>query len=244
MKIILILLWLALIAGSRLKAQNWIIDSLITTGNYKNALNVIKDSAPDDSSLRFYQLICQYKLNEKEFLKTLSKEIFQHDTILYSNLMGSVYLENGKWNEGLKEFESVIDQDPTNIWARFRIWELQTILNKNFYPITINLSRFDTLSLVLFDSLDLGIYYLGTAQEEKAIDYFRLLSRKMQDIYKYHLFNYLLADKRNDYFEKDYEYQVIWKLSGSRGYQFNDQVKTYLRFMARWTELRKKFNKS
>ncbi len=226
--------YILILFSAGIQADNRIVDSLVVSGNYENALDVIKRSPnPDDSALVLYRLICRYKLNEKGFIGDLAKTIRNHDKGLYYNLMGSFYLEKGKLSEGLKEFEQAANLDPGDSYARFRMWEIQTIQNQNLFPITVNQSRFDTLSLLFMDSLDLGIYYLGTGREDSAITYFRMLSRHRHDIYKYHLYNYLLADKRNDYYEKDYEYQIIWRLSGSRGYPFDDQIRRYLLYRAR-----------
>ncbi len=212
-------------------SSSFTIDSLIINDEYENILAILDDQNLPDTLYQYYKLISYYNLNTKRYKQLCEKIRDEGNPVLYYQIQACENLENNQIESAQNDIKEIEQRAPLDAWALFLQWEIDVLGKEQLKKLTSGqITSFPPSEIRSMDSLMLAIYYYSLPQPDSALNYFRILSHENSDTYKFHFYAYLLADERKDYFEKDFEFQKIWRLRTNKQYQFNNYLKRFILF--------------
>ncbi len=140
-----------------------VTDSLLQTGNYKNALKELEKVKPQT----FYTLVKQGDIYQSvayysKAIEFYNKALTKKELLKVKLKLGKVYLVQGNPNQTIKIYEEILKKDSLNLILKFNLAKLYTKeYRKNDAIILLE-------SLIKADSLNPGYYYeLGKIYKNK-----------------------------------------------------------------------------
>lgn len=97
--------------------ENRIVCSLFRNGEFINSREIVYDEKDDERLLERIKRFHNQRKLETEQLFQISEKLSEEKNAELQNMLGLIFAKNNMHSEAIREFTSVIDQNPSNSWA-------------------------------------------------------------------------------------------------------------------------------
>lgn len=184
--------------------ENRIVCSLFRNGEFINSKEIIYDEKDDERLLERIKRFHNQRKSETEQLFFISEKLKEEKNAELQNMLGLIFAKNNMHSEAIREFTSVIDQNPSNSWAYDNLGKALLSLKR----FDAALKAFERAIEISPDYADLfnngGLVYLEMGDCRKAVDKFDK-AIELNPYYGEAYFNKALAYILNQVNRSDYE---------------------------------------
>ena len=206
-----------------------VLDSLYKDGEYSNLYKYCEHKKDEDAVYKLFYYIGLNHYDRERFIKEIMNENFEER--INNNISSTIELEEYNLNKAKEGFNKSVNILYNDFWAKCRLWEIELIETHKIPLFSKSFSEKMLKEKESMDKIEKMICLYGAERKEDFRKILLELSQSKKPRYFFHLANYLISKKDNNFFQMDFEYQNLWKNKTGIKSQFYNYTDRYLYYL-------------